>query len=100
MKCARSVGLCTVMILLSSIADAGSKSKDAGVSQARAGIEAANAKFSEAFDRGDAAAVAALYTEDAIVFPPDSEMVKGRQAIGEFWKATRNSGERGEKTLT
>lgn len=58
----------------------------------RAAIEAANAKFSEAFSRGDANALAALYTRDAIVFPPDSEAIRGNEAIGKFWKTTRDGG--------
>ncbi len=60
--------------------------------EARAAIEAANAKFSEAFARGDAKALSAMYTPDAIAFPPDSEMIRGNEAIGDFWKATRDSG--------
>jgi uncharacterized protein (TIGR02246 family) len=59
---------------------------------ARAAIEEGNSKFAELYARGDAAAIAALYTEDAIVFPPGSDMVKGRQAITEFWGATKESG--------
>ena len=39
---------------------------------ARAAIEAANRKFVEAFNRGDAAAVAALYVDDAKLLPPNS----------------------------
>ncbi len=59
--------------------------------KARAAIERANAQFSAAYERGDAAAVAAMYTEDAIVFPPGGEMVKGRAAIERFWKDTMST---------
>lgn len=59
---------------------------------ARAAIEQGNAKFSEAIARGDAQAVAALYTQDAIVLPERGDMVKGRQAIGEFWKTAMDGG--------
>ena len=38
------------------------------------------------FNKGDAGAVAALYTEDAYVLPPGSAMVKGRTAIEAFWR--------------
>lgn len=92
MNSSRSVSLFTVIILLMSAACSGCKSEKAGMSNARGAVEEGNAKFSEAFERGDSAALAALYTQDAIVFPPGGEMVKGRQAIGEFWKATRQSG--------
>jgi uncharacterized protein (TIGR02246 family) len=89
-KCMRVIGLIAAVVCLASSARAGSKGD--GVADARVGIEAANAKFSKAFEAGDAKALAALYTPDAIAFPPDHEMVKGREAIGEFWKATQQSG--------
>ena len=42
-------------------------------------------QFSAAYMRGDAAAMAALYTPDAVIFPANSEMVKGREAIQRYW---------------
>ena len=86
--------LFALIVASSSTAYADSKGNDQGVREAQAAIEAANAKFSEAFARGDAKALAAMYTSDAIAFPPDSEMIRGNEAIGEFWKATRDSGVR------
>ena len=88
----RTVVLLALVTVISSTAYAGSQESAEGVAEARAAIEAANAKFSEAFGRGDSKALAALYTPDAIVFPPDSEPVRGNEAIGAFWKATRDSG--------
>jgi uncharacterized protein (TIGR02246 family) len=88
----RTIGLFALIFAICSTAYAGSKMTDGGVREAQAAIEAANAKFSEAFARGDAKALSAMYTSDAIVFPPDNDMVHGNQAIGEFWKATRDSG--------
>jgi uncharacterized protein (TIGR02246 family) len=82
----------TCFLALPLFAYAGSKAKDDGVAETRAAIEEANTKFSKAFERGDSKALASMYTSDAIVFPPDSEMVRGNEAIGEFWKTTRNSG--------
>ena len=52
----------------------------------RATIEKLNDSWTAAFNKGDAAAVAALYTEDAYVLPPGSEIVKGRAAIEAFWR--------------
>lgn len=80
------------LIGIASVSCAGPKESEDGAGDARAAIEAANTKFSEAFARGDAEALAALYTPDAIVFPPDSEMIRGNGAIGEFWKAQRDGG--------
>jgi uncharacterized protein (TIGR02246 family) len=51
-----------------------------------------NARFREAYSRGDVAAVAALYTDDAVLLPPNSQMLRGRQAIQEFWGGAREMG--------
>jgi uncharacterized protein (TIGR02246 family) len=49
-------------------------------------IQQLNDKWAAAFNRGDAAAVAAMYANDAYVLPPGSGMVKGRKAIEAFWQ--------------
>ena len=54
-------------------------------------IEARNRALSEAFRCGQMAAVAAVYTEDAIVLPPDSEAVRGRAAIAQFFATLRTT---------
>jgi uncharacterized protein (TIGR02246 family) len=56
------------------------------LAQNRATIEKLNDAWTAAFNKGDAAAVVALYTEDAYVLPPGSGMVKGRAAIEAFWR--------------
>ena len=56
------------------------------LAQNKATIEKLNDVWTAAFNKGDAAAVAALYTEDAYVLPPGSTMVKGRAAIEAFWR--------------
>jgi ketosteroid isomerase-like protein len=58
-------------------------------------IEAANAEFGAAFGRGDARAVAAMYTESGQLYPPNERVVAGRVAIEEFWKAAMASGIKG-----
>src|SRR5687767_9386322 len=58
----------------------------------RAAIEAANKQFIAAFNRGDAAAVAAMYTADARLLPPNSPMGEGRQAIQQFWQGAYRAG--------
>jgi uncharacterized protein (TIGR02246 family) len=50
--------------------------------------------FEELFYRGDAAAMAAFYTEDAEVLAPDSEPVRGRDAIEAFFKAASAAAQR------
>ena len=54
--------------------------------QVRAEIEAVNKNFIAALNQGDAAGIAALYTEDAILLPPNSEMLEGREAAQAFWQ--------------
>ena len=53
----------------------------------RQGIDAANRRFEEAFNRGDIAGAAeGVYTHDARILPPEAEMVRGRENIVQFWQ--------------
>ena len=45
------------------------------------GIAATNEEFVANYSKGDAAGVAALYTEDAQFLAPNSDFIKGKQAI-------------------
>jgi uncharacterized protein (TIGR02246 family) len=54
---------------------------------AKAGVTAGSQAWEAGWNAGDAAAIAALYAEDAVIMPPGSEMVKGREAIQAFWQA-------------
>lgn len=58
----------------------------------RNAIRIANEKFMEVFKKGDAAAVAALYTQDGRLLPPGSQMVSGTEAIQSFWQGAMNQG--------
>lgn len=58
----------------------------------RGAIEAANAGFTAAFNRGDAAATATFYAEDAAVFPPESLRIDGRAEIEAYWKGAIDAG--------
>ena len=58
----------------------------------RTAIEAANEKFVAAFNSGDAAGVAALYTEQGQLLPPNSDVLTGHQAIQGFWQAVMDMG--------
>ena len=77
---AGAVALLLVMISVGSAEEA----KAAGPVQKA--IAAANLKFGEAVRQGDAGAIGALYTEDAVLLPPGSGMIKGRPGIQEFWQ--------------
>ena len=62
-------------------------------------IERTNAQFVAALSRGDAAAVALLYTANAVALPPNMPLMRGRQAIQELWGGLCNIG-RVTATLT
>ena len=70
-----------------------------GISSAQTASKAAGAgaadeirqKWMAAANAKDAAAIAALYVEDAMVMPPNAEPVKGRAAIQTFWKGMVDS---------
>jgi uncharacterized protein (TIGR02246 family) len=53
----------------------------------KAEIEALNNKFIAAFNKGDFATVASLYTKDATVLPPGAAMARGTAAIEALWKS-------------
>lgn len=44
-------------------------------------IEAADKKFMALYRQGDAAGVAALYTDDAVFMPPNMDFIQGKEAI-------------------
>jgi uncharacterized protein (TIGR02246 family) len=71
-----------------------------GPREPRKAIEAANAEFGAAYGRGDARAVAAMYTEGGQLYPPNESVVGGRAAIEEFWKAAMDSGVTGVELKT
>lgn len=58
----------------------------------RAGIEAGNRDFIAAFKRGDAAAIAKLYTAEGQLLPANSDFVRGSDAIRKFWQGAIDMG--------
>lgn len=52
-------------------------------------------KFETAFNSGDAASLAALYTEDGMLLPLDAKPVNGRQNIQKFWQGAFDAGSTG-----
>jgi uncharacterized protein (TIGR02246 family) len=64
------------------------------LAQSKAAIQKLNDDWAAAFNKGDAAAVGSMYTQDAYVLPAGAPMVKGRAAIQEFWgKAMQQLGD-------
>ena len=50
-----------------------------------AAIHAQSRAFSDAYERGDVDAMIDIYTEDAVIFPGNMEMVKGLADLRKYW---------------
>ncbi|GAB3542417.1 hypothetical protein GCM10027443_43230 [Pontibacter brevis] len=72
----------------------------ANATEIRSEIERANQKFMEAFRRQDAAGLAALYTENGTVMPPNHETVEGQEQVKDFWQTVMNMGIKSVKLRT
>ncbi len=90
-----STGLSLVVVVLMSVL-----SSRVQAAEPRAAIEAADKQWEAAVSKGDAAAIAALYTSTAQLLPPNSEVVSGTAAIQKFWQGFLDSGIRGAKLRT
>ncbi|GAB4372524.1 MAG: hypothetical protein Kow0042_15890 [Calditrichia bacterium] len=73
-------GLIALMLLLMVLLACSMQSEE-NTGKVQAVIEAQSQKFSAAYNRQDAKAIADLYTENGRVLPPFSKMVRGRAAI-------------------
>ena len=62
------------------------------VAQVRKSIEEAGVRFAQAFNRGDATSVAAMYTDDATILPPNGEMIQGREGFQGFFTGAIEGG--------
>jgi ketosteroid isomerase-like protein len=58
----------------------------------RDAIVAANERLMGAFSRRDAAGVAAAYTANGQVLPPNSDVIVGQQGIQMFWQDAMHMG--------
>jgi uncharacterized protein (TIGR02246 family) len=57
------------------------------LAQTKAEIQKLDDQWAAAFNMGEAAAVAAMYTKDAYVLPAGAPMLHDEKAIEAFWKA-------------
>ena len=69
-------------------------------SDIRSQIESANVQFVNAFKRGDATALASLYTSGAQLLPANSDFVRGTAAIRTFWQSVIDTGLKGASLET
>jgi len=58
----------------------------------KAAVQAGAKDFPAAIAAKDDARLGSMYAKDAIAFPPNSEMVNGREAIQNFWKGFIDEG--------
>jgi ketosteroid isomerase-like protein len=66
----------------------------------RRGIDEANHRFEDGFNRGDAAGAARqFYTRDARILPPGAGIVQGRDRIAQFWAAAAAAPEMGVRRV-
>jgi uncharacterized protein (TIGR02246 family) len=64
----------------------------AAAEDVRAVIDKSNAAWTTAFNAGDAAGIAALYSETAMLLPPDATQIQGRPAIQDTFQAWIDGG--------
>ena len=62
------------------------------ISEIHNAIAAADEKFVAAFSNADAAGLAALYTKNGQILPPNGDFVTGKEAIQGFWQALFDMG--------
>ena len=55
-------------------------------------IEENTKQFIEVFNKGDAVALANMYTINGRLMPPNSEIIEGRANIQTFWKGAMDAG--------
>lgn len=55
-------------------------------------ISSANERWNEVFNQQDAQSLAGLYTPEATLVPPTGEVIRGRQAVEEFWSGLLDKG--------
>jgi uncharacterized protein (TIGR02246 family) len=66
--------------------------EELNLDQVRSAVEQANGKLAESLRQGDAAGVAAAYTEDATLMPNEAETIKGRPGIEAYWASAIQMG--------
>ena len=94
----RTAGLSAAIVLLAVTTTAVSTQKPAAPGQAKGRGEGTDAitaigdAYVKAVIAGDAKAIAALYTEDAIEMPPNEPMIKGRAAILQYYQKEMGAG--------
>lgn len=83
----------TFLLAAAVAALSGCETMDTG-QDAAAGIAATTGQFETAFNGGDAAAMAMLYTPDAALLPPGAARIDGREGVQAMWQGFMDAGVR------
>lgn len=86
------VALGTFLLTLPVLLFVGCEKAPEDTAKVRQAIEAVNKQFGDAIRRGDAAAIAALYTEETRTLPPNGPTVVGREAIQNLMQGNIDAG--------
>ena len=78
--CTAALAVCVAFSAFAAPAVAGGSPHPPG-----AAIKAENARWAEAFARGDYAAIGRLYTNDGTLLPPGGDKITGSRAITEYF---------------
>jgi ketosteroid isomerase-like protein len=73
----RRAALVSLLVIVFS---AGARADDVQTLQSRSD------RLAAAFNSGDSARIAQMYTEDAFLMPPGIKMTKGRDAVEQYWR--------------
>jgi ketosteroid isomerase-like protein len=98
----RTTQLCSAVLVLFPLLTAGaqaakqqsSNGSSAASASARTAIDAANKRFVDLFNKGDAAGAAKVYASDAVVMPPNGPTLHGQAAMADFWGGAYKNGVR------
>ncbi len=84
--------LCLSLFLFSSETLMAQMKESSNTTTSRQAISAVDAKFMNAWSAGNAEGIAALFTSNGMLMPPNAESVKGQSAISNFFSSLINSG--------
>lgn len=97
MRLARAVVMLSLVLVLDAAAASAQRQQGTAISAA---VTRRTLAWTGAFLRGDGAALAAFYTADAQVMPPNTAAVSGRASIEGFWQSNSGSGLRAAELET
>lgn len=66
----------------------------------KASIEEAGVKWMQALERGDVDAVAAMYTDDSYILPPNMPAMQGREGVKTYFSGALNAGIKSIRLVT